>query len=281
MSCSKNCYLYLDQYVPLTAEFFGKEIGPVSFLRKLKVGMTAEEMVKAVPEYAGIAKESVNAGPDGVSIHAFLADKNTVTNFSMYMPVEGIALMEQSWGPASKEVDNIKRNHKVWRNPATGWRVSAEDEASPIGGNASITFDQYIPYATLLGTDKDSIGLLPKPVIGLTPEEVASAYPANIKGTGDSISLDFLPSEYGSYQTRVNFFINEGKVDTAYFSIDYHAAPNAKADIMALMKKKWGEPTVATDYEKSLIFHATAPIVTVIDDTISEAWKVKMVSKLD
>ena len=47
------------------------------------------------------------------------------------------------------------------------------------------------------------------------------------------------------------------------------------------MKKKWGEPTVATDYDKSLVFRAAAPVIKVSDNTFYQAWDIKVTTTLD
>ncbi len=279
LSCTKNCYVYFENFTPLTQDFFGKEIAPLSALANVKVGMTEAQVLAAVPQFPTIVSSLVKAGPDGVLMSVYIPKSSGVVQSTrMTLPPAATEMLIKAWGPPVAITNNIKQKRNVWFNPKTGIRAIAE--ADDILEQISIVFDTYLPYAQMLGDDKDTLAFLPKPVLDLTAEEIKAAYAANL-AKDDSLRLSFPPTEYAMYETRVNFFINEGKARNVRFSIPYEGRDGAKAEILAFMKKKWGEPTVATDYDKSLIFRAAAPVIKVKDDTIMKAWDITLSTTLD
>jgi hypothetical protein len=59
--------------------------------------------------------------------------------------------------------------------------------------------------------------------------------------------------------------------------LPYEANPGAKDDLLALFKKKWGEPKPGRELGNDvLVFHASAPRVTIKDNTIVHAWNVRL-----
>lgn len=281
LSCSKNCYVYFENYTPLTQDFFGKEVAPLSVLANVKVGMTEAQVLAAVPQFPEIVSSLVNAGPDEVMMSVYVPKSSGVVQSTrMTLPPGAMDMLVKAWGPPVEFTSAIKQELKVWFNPKTGVRAVAE--ADKILDQTSIVFDTYLPYTQMLGDDKDTIAFLPKPMLDLTADELKAAYAANLaKEAGDDVRLSFPPTDFGRFETRVNFFIYEGKTKNVRFSIPYEGRDSNKAEILAFMKKKWGEPTVATDYDKSLIFRTAAPVIKVKDDTISNAWDVTLTSTLD
>ncbi len=279
LSCSKNCYVYFENFTPLTQDFFGKEIASLSVLANVKVGMTEAQVLAAVPQFPAIVSSLVDAGPADVMMSVYVPKSSGVVQSTrMTLPPAAMDMLVKAWGPPVEITSSIKEQLNVWFNPKTGSRAVAQTET--ILEQISVVFDSYLPYQQLLGEDKDLIAFLPKPLVGLTADEIKAAYAANL-GKEDDVQLTFPPTEYGKYETRVNFFMNEGKADNARFSIPYEGRVGAKDEILTFMKKKWGEPTVATDYEKSLVFRAAAPVIKVKDNTIMQTWDVTLTNKLD
>lgn len=280
LSCSRNCYLYMEDFVPLKPEFFPKEIGPIADLAKVKVGMTEAEVKAALPNKPAIIDSLVNAGPDEVLISVYAPKATGVVQSSrMLMPEEGVAMLKTAWGEPVETTTSIGQVQKVWFNAKTGARVTM-DEKDPFG-KVSLVFDSYMPYTQMLGEDKDVVAILPKPFLGLSAAEIKAAYADTAVTEGDDVRLRLPPSELEMFETRVHFFIYEGKARNARFKIPYGTRVGAKEEIMAFMKKKWGEPTQGTDYKKSLIFHAAPPVVKVSDDTISKGWDVEIADAVD
>ncbi len=280
LSCSRNCYLYMEDFVPLKPEFFPKEIGPIADLAKVKVGMTEAEVKAALPNKPAIIDSLVNAGPDEVLMSVYAPKATGVVQSSrMLMPEEGVAMLKTAWGEPVETTTSIGQVQKVWFNAKTGARVTM-DEKDPFG-KVSLVFDSYMPYTQMLGEDKDVVAILPKPFLGLSAAEIKAAYADTAVTEGDDVRLRLPPSELEMFETRVHFFIYEGKARNARFKIPYGTRVGAKEEIMAFMKKKWGEPTQGTDYKKSLIFHAAPPVVKVSDDTISKGWDVEIADAVD
>ena len=90
-------------FTPLTAEFFGKQVGPVAELAKIKFGMTWAEVKAAVPGLEGPEGGSgsyipFKAKADDVTLDVRYSD-NKVDTMAMRMPKRGVALLAKAWGP--------------------------------------------------------------------------------------------------------------------------------------------------------------------------------------
>ena len=279
LSCTRNCYLRLASFTPLTQDFFSKEVAPLSVLANVKVGMTEAQVLAAVPQFPAIVSSLVKAGPEDVLMSVYIPKSSGVVQSTrMTLPPAATEMLIKAWGPPIETTNNIKQKRSVWFNPKTGIRAVAEP--NDMLEQTSIVFDTYLPYAQMLGEDKDTIAFLPKPVLDLTAEEIKAAYAANL-AKENTLRLSFPPTEYGMYETRVNFFIYEGKSRNVSFSLPYEGRTGAKEEILAFMKKKWGEPTISTDYEKSLVFRAAAPVIKVKDNTIFKAWDITLTTTAD
>jgi len=92
-----------------------------------------------------------------------------------------------------------------------------------------------------------------------------------------SARLVLPPTEWESYETRVELgFDDAGKVAYYWTGVPFEPYPAAKDEILALLKKVYGEPQTFQDLGDTAYLFLAAPRVSVKEDTISNKWDIKI-----
>ena len=188
------------------------------------------------------------------------------------LPLDNMALVAQAWG---RGVEAKRGNDPVtiWRNPETG--IRAELSVSFNKENGDLRFSPYYPVAKFLG-DGPTIAFLPKPILGLTLEQVKAAYPElsdreyifmpttdfAFSGTNTGDALYFDPSD------------GSGPIKSYMISLPIRNYPPFKDELLALFEKKWGKAKPGKPpYETDMVFNAANPRIVV---DVSDRSKVKL-----
>jgi hypothetical protein len=275
---------------PLTELFSAKAPTFPAFFNGVTPGMKVEEAQKRIP---GLDKDLRFELPDydtGASL--FANDDKRILTMSFSAGQQALALATAAWGKPTI-IKESGRDTNVWLNPEA--KVRAKVESSPYSG---VTLQAYIPAAELLGSNKAGPAFQKDhPLIGMTPNDVRKHYGTNVLETSaaknaatlaaaqrfagtkvdlgaskESVDLVYPPTEYGSFETKVNLYFDKGKVHRYTFGVDYEAFPQQKADVLALMKKTYGEPKKVKDFSHTLLAFRKAPTVKLEDDTIMKCW---------
>src|SRR5215208_3055021 len=111
---------------PLSAAFFGKTVGPIGALTKLKWGQTEAEARAAAPELfpkANADLQLVNAEFADVSYGVGLnKETKKIDRLYVQVPASAAAMLTSAWGAGKEGKDSIGRPRTYWFDPATGWR---------------------------------------------------------------------------------------------------------------------------------------------------------------
>ena len=124
-------------FTPLTAEFFGKQVGPVAELAKIKFGMSWAEVKAAVPGLEGPEGGSggyipFKAKADDVTLDVRYWE-NKVESMSMRMPKRGVALLAKAWGPP--KIGKTRGTGDVmhcWETADKSMRVELTPDQDPV-----------------------------------------------------------------------------------------------------------------------------------------------------
>lgn len=149
-------------------------------------GTLAWGMDVAAAGKAGIKGAKIEeGGPYGSSgrfkigkqyFHFGFSDAGKLDNLSFKTSPAGLAAMTAAWG-APLEVEFLGDKDKVWLNPAAKIKVVLEENTMADAGDDSekysVRYYLYTPLADLFGPE----GLISKPIIGATGEELAKNYP--------------------------------------------------------------------------------------------------------
>ena len=73
---------------------------------------------------------------------------------------------------------------KVWPDPETQWRATLQQA---LGHSRDLVFENYIPAATLIGDQPDTLDALPEPVLGVPVEDVKRAYKDQVTAQGKNL----------------------------------------------------------------------------------------------
>lgn len=249
-------------------------------------GMTVDEARKKIP---ALDKDLSFDLPDyDARARLYAGDDKRILTMSFSAGKESMALATAAWGKPLliKETGDPR----VWFNPEAKVRVKLEPT-----DYASVTFQTYVPAAEFLGSDKAGPAFQKDhPLIGMTPADVRKHYAANVLETSAeqnaatlqaaqkfagtnadlgaskaTVDLVYPPTEYESYEMKVNLHFNKGKVDSYRFDIAYRPFPQQKEDVLALMKKTYGEPKKAKDLGHPILVFRKKPTIKFEDDTIS------------
>jgi hypothetical protein len=303
------------QKQPLTEAFFGKTVSPPGALAKLKWAMPDAEARAAAPELFPKPDKDFQLADDatldkvtyGVGI-----DKETKKLERMYVqvPADGPALIAKAWGPGKDAKDTIGRPRTYWFDAASGWRAYSE---KGFGDDVNLEFHPYIPAAKLLGEGSDTLGFAPQGIVGATLEELRTRFGPLVvetdaakaaedqKKVGNfvgkdlskelgpaqaNVRLELPPTEWEQYWTRIGMhWSKDNKVETVWFKIPYGFYPPAKDELRAMFDKKWGAPKEEKEFGKTgdpiWIYRAKGPRIIVKDDTITNAWDIKVTSRAD
>jgi hypothetical protein len=273
----------------------------------LKLGMTEDEGKAAAPKM-----DDGDIKPEEYPDLWFKADfdRETKKLDRMYfnMPKdEAVKLMTAQWGPPQKGTD-LGKEVLWWFNPEAELRASLGESFTD--GEAHIEFTHYWPLAKLLGDTGPELAFQKDaPLLGLTVADLDAKYGAYVKKESEeeakknqedikkmageeagalmgkptaSVDLEYPPTEWGKYWTPIHLsWSDDGKIERAWFGIDFEPNPAAKDEIMAFFKKKWGEPKVETEkYSDDTIYvFSEEPFIKIEEDTISGKWDISIEPK--
>jgi len=138
MEMGRRSDIRFSPFVTLTPEFFGTAPGPVDALKKLKPGMTREEVKAAAPGLEGAPKGGgsyvpYKAGPKDVTLSVeFHYETDKLESMHIAMPGTGIAAMEKAWGPGKKgKTRGTGSPMECWETADKTMRVEARIPDAP------------------------------------------------------------------------------------------------------------------------------------------------------
>lgn len=243
----------------LTAAWFGKAVALPGVLAKVKIGGAYDEALKAAgADSSGDLPESEFEGVRyGIS-----KDNNVVTEVNLWLPQAMKPRLVEAWGEG-KEITSKNSVTTAWFNPETGIRATYSNQSS--GDDAYLRFERYLPLAKFLGEGKQ-IAVLAQPLIGLTPDAAAKAYPEYPYRNGLSLTLP--PTEWELGETDLVWYSPSGTIESVSFQISYKGRPEAKNEILAAIKAKWGEPKGEDKDSNAAIYNEADPRI-VVDEKCS------------
>ena len=286
----------------LKALFTGEKPALVGPLAKLTLNQTGDEAKKAAPEFFETKYGILDAEDfEGVSYRPDVDEKtNKLTRVSVSLPKDkALEAISLAWGKPLEAKDSIDRKELYWFNPDTGIRAVLKEG---FGDDMDLEFTQYLPAKKLVGEGKDKFGFEPKPMLGMSVDDLRAAYGDQLieqsadaakkdrekleKFAGKDLSalgqaqanvhIELLPTEWESFWTRVHPYLKEGKVERYTFDLSFQAFPAAKDELMGLLKAKYGEPKEIDEYgQKKLVFNEN-PRVVVSENDISKSWFVEV-----
>ena len=283
--------------------FAGSNVSMPEPYGKLVPGMTLEEAKKVFPELPEDGTIKTEAYPD-IWFQADFDDETKVLRrvyFSVPMKQDEAAeLVKKTWGEF-KEGEELGKKVMWWFNPEAKLRASVEEG---FGDETKIEITRYLPVAEFLGEDKELAFQKDAPLLGLTVADLESKYPDFIKKesaedaaktkagiakmAGDdaaammgkpeaSVDLEYPPTEWASFWTPIHLsWSDEGKIEYFWFGVDFRPHPAAKDEIMALLKKKWGEPKEEEDLGRKMFVFSEDPRIEVKEDTITNKWDIRV-----
>ena len=269
----RNCQLDYVPYHVLTSEFFGTHVVPPGELARLKIGMSLPEARKIAPGPIDV-RAGIATGVDGVREFVSIDDK-TGTVRAIYLNLrqhaEDLIGRDDAWGPGKPATEPVGKNVLVWLDPTTGWRATLRDA---LGYSHDLAFDNYMTAEQLFGDQPDRLDALPEPLLGRTADEVKKAYKDDVSVQGRDLVIALPPTEWERFSTRILLSVANGKVKQLSFSIPYKPHPEARATLLELFKKKWGEPKSGEAENKPImLFHDEDPRVEVAEDKEHGAWR--------
>lgn len=273
--------------------------------KTLMPGMSGEDAKKIVP---GMPDEDTIELPEYPDIRFNVSfDKKTgkISRFYFDLPKDKAeATLTKAWGAPIKGVDTIKKPVSYWFNAEAGLRATLEQG---YGDEMKVEFTAYLAAEKFIGAEGAAFAFEAKqPLLGATIEQLRAAYPgvlveksqaqadtdrkkmeammgedkaklAVLGHAKPSAYLDFPPTEYESYWTRVNLsWDDEGKVERYRFKLAFAAFEGARQPLFDMLTKKLGAVTEAEKYGRKNFTFAAAPGVEVEEDTISKGWDVSV-----
>jgi hypothetical protein len=269
----------------------------------LKLGMSEDEGKAALPNMddGDIKSEEY---PDVWFKADFDKETKKLTRVYFNLPkAEAVKLMTAQWGEPQKATEYDKEV-LWWFNPEAELRASLSDSFTE--GEAHVEFTAYWPIVKFLGEGPELAFQKDAPLLGLTVAELDSKYGQWVKKESEaeaaknqeqiknmmgeenkaevgalmgkptaSIDLEYPPLEWGKYWTPVHFmWTDDGKINRVWFGIDFEPNPAAKDEIMALLKKKWGEPKEEEELGDKVFVFSEEPFIKVEEDTITKKWDI-------
>jgi hypothetical protein len=285
--------------------FTGDKVTLPPVMGTIALGMTQEQATAAMPGLPEDGTIKSEEYPDLRFHCSFDDDTKKLTRMYFNMPKpDAIKFVTAKWGEPKKGTD-LGKEVLWWFNPEAKLRASVSDSFSE--GEASIEFTAFMPVNEFLGADKDLAFAKDAPLLGLTVPEVEAKYAAVLKKKSEeeakkdaedlakfageeakalmgkpkaSVSLEYPPTEWGSYWTPVHLsWSDEGKVQRYWFGIDFEPHPAAKDELMAFFKTKWGEPVQEKEYGDfgdDVFVFSQDPRIVVKEDTISNKWDISV-----
>jgi hypothetical protein len=290
----------------LSTLFTGDKVTLPPPFASLKLGMTEAEGNAAVPNMDdGTLKPEEY--PDVWFKADFDDETKKLTRVYFNLPkAEAIQLLTAQWGPPQKATEYDKEV-LWWFNAEAELRASVSDSFSD--GESHIEFTHYWPLAKFLGDGPELAFQKDAPLLGLTAAELEAKYAPFIKKESEeeaaknqadikkmageeagalmgkptaSIDLEYPPLDWGKYWTPIHLsWSDDGKIERAWFGIDFEPNPAAKDEIMAFLKTKWGEPKMEKEKygDDMLYIFSEEPFIKVEEDTISHKWDVHIEPK--
>jgi hypothetical protein len=293
---------------PIAELIQGKAVELPAPLAGLTFGMTKADAEKAMP---GITDKLVDLeGFDDVSAGSFSTDKGdteVLTSVRISFPKEAGDVektITEKWG-APRKLKELDEPVMAWFNPEKGLRARLK---KGFGDGMDLEFSAYMPFEKLIGTDKTKFGFEKTPLIGLdlaglnkdyadvlevlSKEQAEKKREEMKKMFGDQIdmlgeaqaSTDIIlpPTELESYRTTVwpTFDKETGKIESVRFTVPFEGEEGAADQLMATMKKVWGEPKEEEKYGNKVWVFSEEPFITV-EDSIGRAWEIEKQAKRD
>lgn len=282
--------------------FEGDKVTMPAVYAGLTLGMSLDDAKKAVPALA----EDDTLKPeayDGIWFNTdFDDDTKKLTRVYFNLPkADAVKFATEKWGAPKDAKDTLGKPELWWFNPEANLRMKIADSFSD--GEAHVEFTHYWPVTQLIGGEGKELAFeKDAPLLGITVADLEAKYGNFIKKKSEeeakkdqediaklagedakalmgkptaSIDLEYPPTEWGSYWTPVYLsWSDEGKVERFWFGLDFEAHEPAKAELLALFKAKWGEPTEEEDLGRKILVFSQDPRIEVKEDTISNKWDV-------
>ncbi len=235
--------------------------------------------------------------------------------FGFKIDAEAFAELKAGWGDPLVYT-RLSDNYHAWFNPekrikvtvlADTWNrtspTTKEDEDVP---GYHLYIQPYLPLAELVGKD----GLLNKPIIGKTVEELATAFPdwIDIKSkdqntadmnrvgldkttqdkvralgaAGDTAMLQLPETETNVYHSLVQPDWENGKVASWTLLLPFGKDKALKQELLAVVAEALGKPTKATKDGESWEYTFAGPNGTVVEmgmSTLDEDWNMRVTPK--
>ena len=252
-----------------TAAALGKTIGLFGKIANLKWGMTEAEVKAALPELVD-AENALEFKPEYNEVGKLARVEVRSTSLAR---MEKIA--EEAWGKGTV-AKGIIGEETYWFSPATHTRAVAHSSEIVIG--------EYLPLEELLGPDKVQLAIFPKPVWGVSLEDVKANYGDKMKPDEKKLHhIYFPPTEYDRENVAVFILYSEMKKKVSDISFEINDGPD-QALILAAFEKKWGKPKMKKGYgseEEDMIFHSKNPLIQVDRSVRIKAFEVRIRAKDD
>ena len=250
-----------------TAAVLGKSPAMFGNVSKLTWGMTQAEAEAAAPD---------------------LTDEDNALAFKLEYEFDKLArveidstafgnfekLGEEAWGKGTVNKAHIGEK-TYWFVPATHTRAVAD--------SSTLVLSEYLPLEEFLGPDKVNIAAFPKPLWGVTLEDVRAVHGARMKPEDKLDHIYFPPTEYDHEYLSVFVLYSKGKGKTDSVSFEIADGPDQNTTL-ALFEKKWGKPKMSSSYgakELTAVFHSKNPLIEVERAVNSRSWDVDIRVKDD
>ncbi len=259
-------------------------------------GMSVEEAKKRVASLPEDDTIKDPAYPDIYFVADVGEDGKSITRLYFALPnKDAKATVSAKWGePLAGE--ELGRELFTWFNPKKGLRASLKPG---FGEDWDLEITHYRPYREFLGEGAELAFASPAPLLGADADTLRAAYPEVLiektqedadadrkqleamvgdkaQGLGapkPSMHLEFGPTEYEKYWTRVNLsFDDEGKVRRFWFTLPWELNPAAKDEMMGFFESKWGKPQKTEELGEALWVFGESPRIEIKENTISKGW---------
>ena len=293
---------------PISELIQGKSVELPAPLATLTFGMTKADAEKAMP---GITDKLVDLeGYENVNAGSHTTEKGeteVLGSVRISFPKEAgdvEKMITEKWG-APRKLEELGEPVAAWFNPEKGIRARLK---KGFGDGMDLEFSAYMPFEQLIGTDKTKFGFEKTPLLGLdlaglnkdygdvlevlTKEEAEKKREEMKKMFGDQIDalgeaqastdIHLPPTELESYTTTVwpRFDKETGKIESVRFTVPFESEEGAADQLMATMKKVWGEPKEEEKYGSKRWVFSEDPFITV-EDSIGRAWEIEKQAKRD
>ncbi|MCR9163254.1 MAG: hypothetical protein ACE37F_23495 [Nannocystaceae bacterium] len=295
---------------PMAELFPGKSPELPPPLASVKLGGSEEEAEKAVP---GLTSKLValDEYEGDIKAGSFATDRGpakVLVSMRLSVPTKGDelkAMLTEKWGEPKKQTE-LGKDVFAWYNAEKGLRVYLKESFSP--DTKDVEYSAYMPFEKLIGTDKAKFGFETEPLLGmdlaglnehygdvlekLTKEEAKKKREQMKKMFGDKVDMlgeaqastdiHLLPTELESYTTTVwpTFDKETGKIKSVRFTVPFEGQEGYDKELIATMKKVWGEPKEEEKYGKKRWVFSEEPFI-VVEDSIGRAWEIEKMAKRD